>query len=141
MTSHGTLPADTWASPACGGHPLPGDVQVLGDATGEHECPGTWCQAGDGRGVEVRVCSTALTSSALESHPVLLSLQGCSWALLGHTAGINCFKASVRVSVWRQQSTLDPAARKRSCRAAVDQCPHKLIQQLNLFSGRFSCSA
>lgn len=116
-----------WWSPSTWGCPGAGRCH--------QSCLGTWCQAGHGREVEVRTCSTALTSSTLESHPVPLLLQGCSWVLLEHTGGINCFKASVRVSVWWRQGTLDPAARKRSCRAATGSVPSRVDSAAELIFG------
>lgn len=120
--------SSTWWSPSAWGCPGAGRCH--------HSCLGIWCQAGNGRGVEVRACSTTLTSSALDSHPVRLSLQGHSRVLLGHTGGINCFKAHVRVSVWRQQGTLDAAARKRSCRAATGSVPSQVDSAAELIFGR-----
>lgn len=76
------------------------------------------------------------THSTLESHPVLFSVQGCSQVLLGHTRGINCCKASVRISVFSwAHSTLQ--LENVPTKLQPDQCSHKLIQQLNLFLGRF----
>lgn len=130
VTSCGDLLANTWASPACSGHPPPG----AGRCHQSHL--GTWCQAGGGRGVEVRACSTALTSSALESRPAPHSLQGCSQVLLGHTGGISCFKNSIRVSIWWQQGTFNPAARKHSCRAATGSVPSQFVSAAELILGQ-----
>lgn len=51
--------------------------------------PGWRWQGGGGQG---------WLHSSGESHPALLWWQGHSWMLLGHAGGINCSKASLRVS-------------------------------------------
>lgn len=82
--------------------------------------------------VEVRACFTALTSSALESSRFTDAAGHC----LGTQEELVVLKpaSGLLSGCSRAHSTLQRE------NAPADQCPHRLIQELNLFLGRFSCS-
>lgn len=139
VTGHSTLLPDTWVT----GPDLPAVVTLCLEMSRHWEMllevPGCiWQRGGDSS--LLHSLNKFSPRSALANYPALLSGQGCSQVLLGYTRGIDCFKASVRISVRSQRGTLNAAAMK----LLLDQGSHKLTQLTFgqvwkvLFSLRFS---